>query len=287
VTVGQALLRGVNRALGPLGFRLGRSGYVAFEDYRGFIPFARTLAEAQAAGLSVTDYVDSHYNVAGATQATVDRMAEMGALHAGVERVCELGPGSGRYLEKVQKACRPTAYEVYETALDWRDYVVRTFGVVGHDADGVSLKQTADGSCDLVHAHKVFPGVPFLSTCRYLVEMARVVRPGGHVIAEFYNARSLRHLVKRIKPPTAVSHTTHDEHVFTRYDDASAIRRYLPPELDWVATRGIRVITPLAGVLRVPLLGAAVRWAEQQDKPRSRVRPSRDLPRGQPGQPAC
>jgi hypothetical protein len=182
VTVKQTLLRGVNAALGPLGFRLGRSGYVAFEDYRGFIPFAQTLGEAQAAGLSVTDYVDSHYNVAGATQATVDRMVEMGALHAGVARVCELGPGSGRYLEKVQKACRPATYEVYETALDWRDYVVRTFGVLGHDADGVSMKQTPDGSCDLVHAHKVFPGVPFLSTCRYFIEMARVTRPGGHVV---------------------------------------------------------------------------------------------------------
>jgi hypothetical protein len=182
VTVKRTLLRGVNAALGRLGFRLSRSGYLAFEDYRGFIPFAQTLGEAQAAGLSVTDYVDSHYNVAGATQDTVDRLAALGALHAGVKRVCELGPGSGRYLEKVQKACRPEAYEVYETALDWRDYVVRTFGVVGHDADGVSMKQTPDRSCDLVQAHKVFPGVPFLSTCRYLLEMARVVRTGGHVV---------------------------------------------------------------------------------------------------------
>lgn len=182
MTVKQTLLRGVNRALGPLGFRLSRSGYLAFEDYRGFIPFAQTLAEAQAAGLPVTDYVDSHYNVAGATQESVDRMAALGALHPGVKRVCELGPGSGRYLERVQKACRPEAYEVYETAPDWRDYVVRTFGVIGHDADGVSMKQTPDGSCDLVHAHKVFPGVPFLSACRYFLEMARVVRKGGHVV---------------------------------------------------------------------------------------------------------
>ena len=51
-------------------------------------------------------------------------------------------------------------------------------------------------------------------------EMARVVRPGGYVLAEFYNARSLRRLVKALKPPTAVSEQTHDEHVYTRYDDA-------------------------------------------------------------------
>ena len=95
-------------------------------------------------------------------------------------------------------------------------------------------------------------------------EMARIVRPGGWVLAEFYNARSLRRLVKAMKPPSAVSETTHDEHVFTRYDDAAAIRSYLPPELAWVTTRGIRVITPVAKVLELPVLGPAVRWAERR-----------------------
>jgi hypothetical protein len=94
--------------------------------------------------------------------------------------------------------------------------------------------------------------------------MARVVRPGGHVIAEFYNARSLRRLVKAVKPPTKVSDTTHDEHVYTRYDDRKAIESYLPDELEWVATRGIRIVTPVAAVLRVPVVGAAVRWAEHR-----------------------
>jgi hypothetical protein len=84
------------------------------------------------------------------------------------------------------------------------------------------------------------------------------------VLAEFYNARSLRRLVKAVKPPTAISDAAHDGHVFTRYDDAAAIRSYLPAELEWVATRGIRVITPIARVLEVPVLGAAVRWAERR-----------------------
>ena len=114
-------------------------------------------------------------------------------------------------------------------------------------------------------------------------EMARVVRPGGHVIAEFYNARSLRRLVKAVKPPTAVSETTHDEHVFTRYDDAAAIRSYLPAGLDWVATRGIRVITPVAAVLARPgdRRGRALGRAPAR-RPAGRARPrwlpGRDLP---------
>jgi len=36
------------------------------------------------------------------------------------------------------------------------------------------------------------------------------------------------------------------------------------PELEWAATRGIRVITPTALVLEVPVLGPAVRWAERR-----------------------
>ncbi|HEU4735314.1 MAG TPA: class I SAM-dependent methyltransferase [Kofleriaceae bacterium] len=115
-------------------------------------------------------------------------------------------------------------------------------------------------SVDVAYSFKVLAHIPDIQGA--LREMARVVRPGGWVLAEFYNARSLRRLVKALKPPTAVSDTTHDEHVFTRYDSAAAIRGYLPPELDWVATRGIRVVTPIARVLELPVVGDAVRWAE-------------------------
>ena len=120
----------------------------------------------------------------------------------------------------------------------------------------------ATASVDVAYSFKVLAHIPDIEGA--MREMARVVRPGGWVLAEFYNARSLRRLVKAVKPPSAVSSTTHDEHVFTRYDDAAAIRSYLPPELTWAATRGIRVITPVAKVHEIPVLGAAVRWVEHQ-----------------------
>ncbi len=120
----------------------------------------------------------------------------------------------------------------------------------------------ATASVDVAYSFKVLAHIPDIAGA--MREMARIVRPGGWVLAEFYNARSIRRLVKALKPPSAVSETTHDEHVFTRYDDARAIRSYLPPELDWVATRGIRVITPVAKVLEVPVLGQVVRWAEHR-----------------------
>ena len=120
----------------------------------------------------------------------------------------------------------------------------------------------ATASVDVAYSFKVLAHIEDITGA--LREMARVVRPGGWVLAEFYNARSLRRLIKAVKPPTAVSATTHDEHVYTRYDDARAIRGYLPPELVWEATRGIRVITPTARLLEVPVVGPAVAWAERR-----------------------
>ncbi len=118
----------------------------------------------------------------------------------------------------------------------------------------------ATASVDVAYSFKVLAHIPDIAGA--MREMARVVKPGGWVLAEFYNARSLRRLVKAVKPPTKVSARTNDEAVFTRYDDAAAIRRYLPPELEWVTSRGIRVITPVAKVLEVPLLGRAIRAME-------------------------
>ena len=61
----------------------------------------------------------------------------------------------------------------------------------------------ATASVDVAYSFKVLAHIPDIAGA--LREMARVVRPGGYVIAEFYNARSLRRLVKALKPPTAVS----------------------------------------------------------------------------------
>ncbi|MEM9489646.1 MAG: methyltransferase domain-containing protein, partial [Myxococcota bacterium] len=95
-----------------------------------------------------------------------------------------------------------------------------------------------------------------------LAEMARVTRPGGHVLAEFYNPRSLRYLVKRLKRPSAVSRRTTDAQVYTRYDRPEHIAALLPADLDLATVRGIRIVTPLAAAHRVPGLGRLLRAAE-------------------------
>jgi ubiquinone/menaquinone biosynthesis C-methylase UbiE len=172
--------------------------------------------------------------------------------------VLEIGCGTGLILGRVARFAR-SARGIDLSAGMLARAAARGLAVAQASATALPV---ATASVDVAYSFKVLAHVREIELA--LAEMARVVRPGGWVLAEFYNARSLRRLVKAIKRPTAVSATAHDEHVFTRYDDAPKIRGYLPPELDWVATRGIRVITPVARVLELPGLGAAVRWAERR-----------------------
>jgi len=187
-----------------------------------------------------------------------DLEVELVARYATGKQTLEVGCGTGLILHRVAELASE-AHGIDLSAGMLAHAAARGLGVAQASATALPL---ADASVDVAYSFKVLAHIPDIAGA--MREMARVVRPGGYVLAEFYNARSLRRLVKAVKPPSAVSETTHDEHVYTRYDDADAIRSYLPPELEWVATRGIRVITPVAAVLRVPIVGAAVRWAEHR-----------------------
>ncbi|MCZ0982824.1 methyltransferase domain-containing protein [Streptomyces diastatochromogenes] len=176
------LKAGIKRLLARTGFDIVRS-----TNNRGgvddFIPFEAAMRASRAAGLSVGDYIDEVMNgTPGATQSTIDELRALGVFAAEPDTVLEIGPGSGRYLEKTLKECSPGRYEIYETAAPWADYLVDTFKVVARPTSDCSLAPTPDGSVDLVQAHKVFNTVTFLSASRYFFEMARVTRPGGRIV---------------------------------------------------------------------------------------------------------
>lgn len=170
--------------------------------------------------------------------------------------VLEVGCGTGLILDRVHRFAR-TAAGIDLSGGMLKKAAARGLAVAQASATALPFP---DNCVDVAYSFKVLAHIPPIALA--MAEMARVVRPGGWVLAEFYNARSIRRLVKAIKPPTAVSDTTHDEHVFTRYDTIDAIKRYLPPELNWVTSRGIRIVTPVAQVHHVPGLGALVRAAE-------------------------
>jgi SAM-dependent methyltransferase len=115
-------------------------------------------------------------------------------------------------------------------------------------------------SVDLVYSMKVLAHVPPIE--RALAELARLVRPGGHLLLEFYNPYSLRYLAKRLGGPARIAHGTTDHDVFTRYDTAAQARTYLPPDVELVGVRGVRVLTPTSRVFDLPPVARLFTWAE-------------------------
>jgi ubiquinone/menaquinone biosynthesis C-methylase UbiE len=189
--------------------------------------------------------------------ALVDKLeSELVLRFATGARVLEAGCGTGLILNRVAPvAARAVGLDISP-------------GMLAHArARGLDVVQGSitdlpfpDESFDLVYSFKVLAHVERIE--RAMHELGRVVRPGGHVIAEFYNPWSLRGLVKALKPATAISAATTDEAVFTRYDSLADVRRYLPPTLAITDVRGIRVVTPVSHVHRLPLLARAFAWAE-------------------------
>jgi phospholipid N-methyltransferase len=180
VSVKAKLAKPLNDALRPLHVQLvpGTSPDPAIRD---FIPARKTIAAAEKAGLSVSDYIDRTFAEPGTTPDTVKAMLELADLHGKCETVCEIGPGSGRYAEEVIAALHPDTYEIYETAKDWLPHLAKLPNAKILDCDGRTLSQTPSASVDLVHSQKTFVYLEFYVTAGYLDEMARVVRPGGAI----------------------------------------------------------------------------------------------------------
>lgn len=170
--------------------------------------------------------------------------------------VLEVGCGTGLILDRVRSFAAQAVGADLSAGMLSR---ARARGLSVVQASATALP-FADQRFDVVYSFKVLAHVADIREA--LTEMARVTRPGGHVLAEFYNPISLRYLVKRLKPPSAISATTTDEEVYTRYDSLAQIKRYLPSSLRYVGVRGIRVITPVSHVHRIPGLGTLVRRAE-------------------------
>jgi ubiquinone/menaquinone biosynthesis C-methylase UbiE len=173
-------------------------------------------------------------------------------------RVLEAGCGTGLLLERV------AAFAAEAVGIDLSPGMLTRARGRGLRVANASITELpfADAAFDVAYSFKVLAHVEAIGAA--LAEMARVVRPGGYVLAEFYNTRSLRYLVKRLKPATPISDRTTDEAVYTRYDSLEAVRSYLPPGLDLVDLRGVRIFTPVSHVHRVPLLGALLGTLEER-----------------------
>ncbi len=120
----------------------------------------------------------------------------------------------------------------------------------------------ADESFDVVCSFKVLAHVSEIG--RALSELARVTRPGGQLVLEFYNPWSLRYLAKRLAGPQPIAPGKTEADVYTRWDPPTRIAEMLPPGLTLKDFRGVRVVTPAAFVHEVPVLGPVIAGLERR-----------------------
>ncbi len=170
--------------------------------------------------------------------------------------VLEVGCGTGLVLSRIASFAR-TAQGVDISPGMLQKARDRGLQVVEGTATSLPF---ADQRFDVTCSFKVLAHIPDV-TCA-LAEMARVTKAGGFVIAEFYNPYSLRGLVKRAGPPRAIAKDAHEGHVFTRFDSPRRARQLAPTGCKVRACRGIRIVTPAALAMRVPLLRQCLWFAE-------------------------
>ncbi|MGF1468195.1 MAG: class I SAM-dependent methyltransferase [Sandaracinaceae bacterium] len=172
-------------------------------------------------------------------------------------RVLEAGCGTGLLLHRIALTAERAVGADLSRGMLAR---ARARGLEVVEADLTRLP-FADATFDTVCSFKVLAHVP--DRRRALAELARVTRPGGHLVLEFYNRRSLRYLVRRVAGARRIGRDHRENDIPTRWDTLEELEASFPAELRLLAWRGIRVLTPAAAVHRMPLLGAALRAAER------------------------
>ncbi len=170
--------------------------------------------------------------------------------------ILECGCGTGLLLDRFRTFARSAS------GIDLSDGMLARAKERGLDVrqGSVTALPYEDESFDVTCSFKVLAHVEDIG--RALSEMTRVTRRGGVVLAEFYNPWSFRGALKKLGPAGYVSKSTKESAVFTRFDAPWQIPLSLPPGVVWEASYGVRIVTPFAGAVRVPVLGPLLVRAE-------------------------
>ncbi len=172
--------------------------------------------------------------------------------------VLEVGAGTGLIMEGLKDAPKTlTGIDISKGMLEKARE--RGFNVVQGSATELPFE---DESFDLAYSFKVLAHIPDIK--KALSEMSRVLRPGGYLVAEFYNSYSIRNLVKKLGGPGSVSENRTEADVFCRWDTPSEIISYLPSNVRFEGWRGVRVFTPAAFAFKIPLLNMLLPAVEKR-----------------------
>ncbi len=173
----------INSILGLFNLRLIRATHLKhISNNLGYISAKETVKSAQTEGLSVCDFIEKTWDQVGETKIIIDNMEKLGVFNCTNSNVCEIGAGTGRYMEKVIDKCNPARYESYETASDWAEWLEKNYNIISLETDGYSLRNTKDKSINIIHSHGVFVYLPFFDSLRYFNEIDRVTDIDSYIV---------------------------------------------------------------------------------------------------------
>jgi hypothetical protein len=178
---------GVNGLLAKAGLMVTRAAPSQFESWRASIggPYRtdrEVIRKAAARGLSVGDFVEEEWGKPGRSRKIVAKMRDAGAVPESLESVCEIGPGTGRYIQRIFEIAAPKHYEICEIERSRAKWLARTYPVTILPAEGETLRHSRTASIQLVHAHGVFASLKAISCFAYFEEMMRITAPNGHIV---------------------------------------------------------------------------------------------------------
>ncbi|UCF47499.1 MAG: class I SAM-dependent methyltransferase [Myxococcales bacterium] len=185
-----------------------------------------------------------------------DLEVEVTAPYARDARVLELGCGTGLILARIAEFAKEAVGIDLSEGMAQR---ARDRGLDVHIGSVCDLP-FEDDRFDLAYSFKVLAHIPDIEAA--IREAARVTRPGGHLLLEFYNPWSLRYLAKRVAGPQPVGENRTEADIFTRWDSPRAIPKLLPPNVELIGYHGVRVLTPFAAVHRIPWVARGLSRAE-------------------------
>jgi hypothetical protein len=84
----------------------------------------------------VVEHVEAEWSIEASVRQIVDRMRAAGCFER-ARTTCEIGPGTGMYLEKVRHICPDSRYVIYETDLAGAAWLEIEHPVLRREADGV------------------------------------------------------------------------------------------------------------------------------------------------------
>lgn len=193
----------------------------------------------------------------GASELTQALAGEAVLRHVAGRRVLDLGHGAPEITQWARRVASSVS--------------VAPLAELDQDGDTLQIP-AADAAYDAVFCLRTLPHLGHdedssLALLRSLLqEAARVTAPGGVMLLEINNFRSLRGLAYGIRHPITIAASgvvVDGGHHVTRYDSLGRLLKLAPHELELSQIYGIRVLVPISRILSLPLVGrvlAAGEW---------------------------